>query len=650
LAYHIKNLLLVYKVINLNIYIFCILFFITNKTYAKSLKNDINISYKAIFHCIEKGNCANLNKNYEILSSLIIAFDKTKNEKYIKHIINNADFKASYAQKTILLYIINLLERNQKTLSSSTIEEILNNINISEFSYKDLYRMLNLLKTDNQITSPNIANIVQNIWIYNKFSSSDSEALFFLKYQKYFNLEIFNHRINQLLISGNIQEAIRINNLFKEGTDARELNDKKIHITQSCKTLSKNMLEKWYEISTNDDGINAILLKCMVNANASQKTIKFASRIKDKDGLLGDMIWKYQNLATIEALNNRDYNVAIDVLKSSIPRKKSDYVHHQFLLGWIYLTFLDKPSLAIDYFENIIKNSGYAISIARGNYWLGRCCDAMNQNEKAIGYYEKASEYPTTFYGQKAIKKLNFSLKNKIDGYMVNINISENIDNAMFKTGLLLNKYNLQELSLLIIQDSMIKKSKDEVLSILYNSSKILNKYELAPIVRYATRFGVFLPKISYPKIHDKMDNFTSSIIRQESGFTIDAISEKNAMGLMQVIPETAKRISKKLHLHYSDRKMLTDKEYNIRIGNEYIRQLKEIFNDNKVLVAAAYNAGPGASNKWISKFGNPSNMEDDELVNWIESITYGQTRDYVMRVMENYNMYSNIYSNDNEI
>ncbi|QED23923.1 lytic transglycosylase domain-containing protein [Candidatus Deianiraea vastatrix] len=635
------------NIIKLNVYIFSILF--SNLVNA-DIKKDLDASYKRIFSCIEKGNCKNLEKNHELLASLIIAFDKTKNEKYIQHILTNEDFLASNSKETIVLYIIQTLIKYNKNLSKETTEMIINAINTDNISNENLYKIVNLYKSDEPLEGAKIPNLVKNIWIYGKFYSADEEAMFFLKYQKYFDINIFTHRINRLLITGDIKEAIRINNLFKDTSPEKRLNDMKIEITKSCKNLNNETLERLAKISSNDDGVNIILMKCLASSNMNHKIIKFATRIQDKDKILGDMIWKYQNLATIEALNHKQYDIAKEILESIIPAKRLDYIHHQFLLGWIKFRFLNKPKSAIPHFENILKNSSYAVSVARGNYWLARTYEAMQNNDEARKFYEIAAQYPTTFYGQHAIKKLGASLKSKIDGYIMDAKIDENFENSMFKTASILNKYKLEELSILLIQDAMAKTTKDNVLQTIYSSTKILNKYEIAPIVRYATRFGVFLPQISYPKIMPNIDNFTSSIIRQESGFTVDAISEKNAMGMMQVIPETAKIISKQLGLKYSKERMLRDKEYNIRIGSTYIKNLGKAFNDNKILIAASYNAGPAPVKRWINNFGNPDIMTNDDQIDWIESITYGQTRDYVMRIMENYNMYENIYSKDKSI
>lgn len=122
-------------------------------------------------------------------------------------------------------------------------------------------------------------------------------------------------------------------------------------------------------------------------------------------------------------------------------------------------------------------------------------------------------------------------------------------------------------------------------------------------------------------------------ITRQESAFIQDARSPVGATGLMQLMPATARSVSKKLRLRYSKKRLL-DPNYNVRIGSQYMRSLLSQYKGNKVLATAAYNAGPGAVNRWLKNFDGPLDI-------WIERIPYKETREYVQKVLA----YSTIYS-----
>ncbi len=638
-----------FKVKKINIYIYLIIFCFTTQALRADIKQEMNHSYSKISDCFDTGNCKKLELDYEILSSIIITFDKTLGEKYLSHIINSSKNLNNQAKITILTYAISKLSNNNKTISSDLMYNIFDKIELKQMKYKDLYLLLSLLNSAEVelFSHPNLPEIVKLIWINHTFDSDKLEIAFFLKYKKYFDVEVFNKKILQLLLRKNFKSAEKINNFLTTSIKVKEENEEKIKIAKICQNIKKypqSIFDTIYSIKSQDDGLNILLANCMIAAGKSEYAIKFLSKIKIQDNLIDDAMFVNQKLATVELMSQKKYNHAIEILKAFTPKSREALVSHQWYLGWINLEFLNKPKEAVKYFQNILDNSSFALSASRGNYWLARTYEKMSDFSNSISYYQKAANYPTTFYGQAAIKKLGKRLKDEIDNYITGETLAKKNQNSLFKTGVLLNKYGLEEFSLLLIQDSLVNLSKDEILNTLYNSSLVLKKYDLMPIARYATRFGIFIPKVSYPKVFSDLDSLTSAIIRQESGLSISAISNKGAMGLMQVIPETAKIISKQLGVEYSAQKMLTDKEYNIKIGMIYIKQMLANFNQNKIMALAAYNAGPAPIRRWKATFGDPSYMQEDEIINWIESITYSQTRDYVMRVMENFEMYDTIY------
>ncbi len=130
-----------------------------------------------------------------------------------------------------------------------------------------------------------------------------------------------------------------------------------------------------------------------------------------------------------------------------------------------------------------------------------------------------------------------------------------------------------------------------------------------------------------------------TAIIREESAYNPSAISSAGALGLMQVMPQTGQKIAEQLdsqQLFRRDR--LFEPCYNIRLGSWYLRHLAEKFPNNLVYVIAAYNAGPEVVSKWVQLRGD---KEQDEF---IESIPYTETRNYVKKVLRSYGEYKRIY------
>ena len=133
------------------------------------------------------------------------------------------------------------------------------------------------------------------------------------------------------------------------------------------------------------------------------------------------------------------------------------------------------------------------------------------------------------------------------------------------------------------------------------------------------------------------------AIIRQESKFDPDAVSIAGARGLMQIMPETAYRLAKILGLPKDS--YATSPKANILKGITYVDQLYAQYN-NCVLTLAAYNAGSGNVRKWIDKYGDPRTFRTHyEVLDWVESIPFGETRDYVKKVLENFVVYDSIFS-----
>lgn len=138
-----------------------------------------------------------------------------------------------------------------------------------------------------------------------------------------------------------------------------------------------------------------------------------------------------------------------------------------------------------------------------------------------------------------------------------------------------------------------------------------------------------------------------AAIIRTESNYKTDKVSVKGAVGLMQIMPETADWIAQGAGLDVPLGDRLFEPELNIRLGALYVRILTDQFADrlgggdpesDLALIAAAYNAGPGAVGRWLAD-GTWSGQYRES-----GRIPYGETRHFVERVLYYYNKYQQIY------
>jgi len=127
---------------------------------------------------------------------------------------------------------------------------------------------------------------------------------------------------------------------------------------------------------------------------------------------------------------------------------------------------------------------------------------------------------------------------------------------------------------------------------------------------------------------------YVFAVIRQESAFNRQARSPAGARGLMQLMPATGKLTARSNRISYHGTSQLYDTDKNIQLGTSYLRQVMDRFDNNPVLAAASYNAGPHRVQRWLPDTGPQS------APSWIANIPYSETRQYVQRILA----YSAIY------
>jgi soluble lytic murein transglycosylase len=129
------------------------------------------------------------------------------------------------------------------------------------------------------------------------------------------------------------------------------------------------------------------------------------------------------------------------------------------------------------------------------------------------------------------------------------------------------------------------------------------------------------------------------ALTRQESGFNAAAVSSSGALGLMQLLPSTAREVAGKLSVPFVQDKLTRDPQYNVTLGSQYLAEMLQRFGGSYEIAAAAYNAGPGRVARWLDTMGDPRAGKID-MVDWIEMIPFRETRNYVQRIMEGVGVY----------
>lgn len=147
-----------------------------------------------------------------------------------------------------------------------------------------------------------------------------------------------------------------------------------------------------------------------------------------------------------------------------------------------------------------------------------------------------------------------------------------------------------------------------------------------------------------YSKQYNLDPLFVLAVIKTESKFDDNAQSHKNAVGLMQITVETGEWAANKMGYSTFSKDNLYDEEYNIKMGCWYLRWLGDMFNNDRDLMIAAYNAGPTNVQNWLKDKEYSSNGKE------IEYIPFGETKKYVDKVNTYYNVYEYLYGKDESI
>ncbi len=364
-----------------------------------------------------------------------------------------------------------------------------------------------------------------------------------------------------------------------------------------------------------------------------------------------DLWWKERAIISRSLIYKKKYQLAYEVAKNHSLDDGSEYAEAEWLSGWIALIFLNNPNLALKHFDNFYKNVGYPISLSRGAYWLGVTYEKLGKNKLSEDLFKEGSKYLTTYYGQLSFQKLNpfeeFELKD--DSKYSKEYEKEFNKNILVKHLILLKELDKTKYGKDILKhlaDLDINKGSEVLAAKL---ATLLGRYDYAiQISKKASYEKRFYNQFNYPIITTPAEingrrmpsqEIILAIARQESEFDPKANSYAGAKGMMQVMTYTAKLIAKQMNIRYSKSKLISNPEYNIKLGTYYFNSLLNDYGGIYPFAIAAYNAGPKRVKHWRKINGDPSKKKID-YVNWIELIKFEETRNYVQRVLENANVY----------
>lgn len=503
-----------------------------------------------------------------------------------------------------------------------------------------------------------INSMISNIWIKENFTAEE-EKNFIGKYQNQLTVADYASRIDRLLWDNKISDAKRIMNYVDE--DYQKLFAAIIELQDSPKYIDNIILSVPRKLRSSE----ALSYRRILWYKSKDKVDDLLELMVDLPAKLQypEKWWSLRRLYAREMIKKKNYKVAyVLTAKHSLPTTASDLWEAEWMSGWIALRFLDKPKDAYQHFENLYKNVSQPVTLSRGAYWLGMASQGMGDKKKSTEWYKIAAKYPLFFYGQLGINKhraldsLNaqYDIVLPKDPDIMVSDMKAISASKIVKTAYLLALTGDKKNATKIFDYSVENATSDGQIAVIMKIVNELGDRQLdVKISRTAGKRNVFFIKDKFQIVkevpNDEFAPLVHAIVKQESGFAPLAVSQVGALGFMQLMPATAKLVAKDMGLRYDQQKLATNIPYNVKLGTYYIRKLIDRFDGSEMLAIASYNAGPNATQRWINEYYDPRKEKDlDKVVDWIELISYSETRNYVQRIMENLIVYKYLMSRAN--
>lgn len=361
-----------------------------------------------------------------------------------------------------------------------------------------------------------------------------------------------------------------------------------------------------------------------------------------------DQWWTERRIVSRGLLDKGDAKDAYTLAAAHCCESRVVAAEAEFHAGWYALRGLMNPALAEPHFAKIAELSSKPLSASRAYYWLGRAAEAGGPGD-AHAWYEKAARYGTTFYGQLAAAKLGERTLHLADPETTAADRTRFAEREPVRAiGRLQDIGYGWRANILYVDLAQELKSPGELTLLARLAQKNDNQFIALKVGKIAVSRGFDLAALSHPLGVIPKDAGMSgaekalayAVARQESEFNVAAVSRAGARGLLQLMPSTAKAVARKAGLPYSQARLTTDAAYNARLGSHFLAEQIDRFDGSYILTFAGYNAGPTRAQQWVDRYGDPRGKPVDQVVDWIERIPFSETRNYVQRVMENFEVY----------
>jgi soluble lytic murein transglycosylase len=326
----------------------------------------------------------------------------------------------------------------------------------------------------------------------------------------------------------------------------------------------------------------------------------------------------------------------------AVPDQKPESL---FLSGWIALERQHDAAGALKKFDALAALSHSLITQARAWYWTGRA----ESGDAAKDAYRRAAAFPTTYYGQLAIEALggrdavDTAIQQAADPAITPEQEKAYSSTDMVHAATTLVRWKDASWGRQFLLTQAQHAPDAAGFAFAARTALSLGMPDIAvQTARFAGREGVALPHVGYPAPFAPPPGTDAPLIlglmRQESSFDAGIVSGAGAVGLMQLMPATARQIAGR----GQPAPDLKNPDENMRLGIAYFQALLAQFGGVRPYAIAAYNAGPHRAHAWVTDTGDAAaSGQAADMIDWIEEIPYGETRNYVQRVLENSRIYA---------
>ena len=492
--------------------------------------------------------------------------------------------------------------------------------------------------------------LLREAWVSGSFPKAQERAIL-KRHGKILTKEDHAQRLDRLLWDGKVEEARRL--MWRVDPAKRALAEARLMLRHRQGNVDRLVARVPPELQQDPGLLYERARWRRVKGKYQEAREIFDNPPQDLER--ADLWWQERAILARRGLREGYIGDAYRLVKAHglSPAQTAPYAEAEWLAGWIALRFLQDPAMAIDHFKAMHGAVVYPVSKARGAYWIARAAEAMKNSQEAATWYGTAATQPTVFYGQLAAAKLGMDarLKLPVEPEPTSGEVQDFKAHELARAARLLHALGFSdEVRPFILQLAEVKDTPGwrRLAAAL---ARALQREEVAiQVAKRASRSGVELAESGYPTLRlpalpadGKGRSLPESplvfaVVRQESAFQADAVSRAGAQGLMQLMPKTASETARALKISHSPGR-LSEPEYNLKLGQAYLRDVIAEFEGSYVLALAAYNAGPKRAREWLKAHGDPRTGVED-AVDWIEMIPFEETRNYVQRVLENLQVY----------